>query len=419
MSIVRSNMKSPRLFTPILFLVFVIAGGCIGQSYQPSSQAQVTGHPPGIYAAITPENLQFLDFQFTSIDPTDSRLIKAITRDQAVRSALEFEPLGKNATSISTQVGYFDNISTVDLQNHRPVWLVTYHGVDTVSSGPPEAEHLVANTLTVAIDAFQGVGIVSMTLAVITPESGTSQTTGPSSTETGVPSLQEPTSTASFPVATSSSQTTATQGAVISDPAIVIKNCEEIFMAFEQKLKTTGWIRTVYTIVYFDNTQKAYRDPRVMEQWYRLDPDDQLVEGYTWFSTLDGTVEQETLFQGGIWYNVTVGGSSRSYNTKVDFSGSFADQLKTGERVTQEAVRYHDANTWRFFYELNDGGLRMARAMFFDRDSGLIAGNETYAVQSDGSLQLVSGAIYSHFDINADPPLERFQQILEKAQRMP
>ena len=60
----------------------------------------------------------------------------------------------------------------------------------------------------------------------------------------------------------------------------------------------------------------------------------------------------------------------------------------------------------------------MARGMFFDRDSGLMAGNETYAVLPDGSLQLVSGAIYSSFEINADPPLERFQQILEKAQKM-
>ncbi len=412
-------MKSQKRLSPLLLMALVLIGGCVGQSSQSGNQAKATAPPLGINVSITPENLQFLDFHFTSIDPADPRLNKAITEDQAVKSALEFEPLGKNATSISTQVGYFDNNSVIDLQNHRLVWLVTYHGVDTVSSGPPEAEHHVAHTLTVAIDALQGVGIVSMTLAVITPESGTSQTAGPSSTETGVPSPQEPTSTASFPVATSSSQTTATQGAVILDPAIVIKNCEEIFMAFEQKIKTTGWIRTVYTIVYFDNTQKAYRDPRVMEQWYRLDPDGQLVEGYTWFSTLDGTVEQETLFQGGIWYNVTLGGSSRSYNTKVDFSGSFADQLKTGEKVTQEAVRYHDANAWRFFYELNDGGLRMARAMFFDRDSGLIAGNETYAVQPDGSLQLVSGAIYTSFEIDADPPLERFQQILEKAQKLP
>lgn len=183
-------MKISRFFTSFLLLALIIIGGCIDQSNQPSSQAQVTTPPPGIPAAITPENLQFLDFHFTPIDPTDSRLIKAITRDQAVKSALEFEPLGKNATSISTQVGYFDNISAIDLQNHRLVWLVTYHGIDTVSSGPPGAEHHVAHTLAVAVDAYQGVGIVSMTLAVITPEPGASQTAAPALVGLRTPSLQ-------------------------------------------------------------------------------------------------------------------------------------------------------------------------------------------------------------------------------------
>ena len=89
-----------------------------------------------------------------------------------------------------------------------------------------------------------------------------------------------------------------------------------------------------------------------MEQWYRLDPEGQLIEGYSWLSTPDGAVEQDTLYQGGIWYNVTLGGSSRSYNTKVDFTGGIVDQLKSGEKITQEAVRYHNANAWRFFFEL-------------------------------------------------------------------
>lgn len=211
---------------------------------------------------------------------------------------------------------------------------------------------------------------------------------------------------------------TATQSTVISDPITIINNCEVILAAFKKKLETTDWIRTVYTIVYFDNTQKRYRDPRVMEQWYSLDPDGLLVEGYSWLSTPDGAVEQETLFQGGIWYNVTLGGSTRSLNTKVDFTGGIVDGLKNGEKITQEAVRYHDTDAWRFFYELDDGGRRMARSMFFDRESGLLSGNETYAVQADGSLQLVSGAIYTSFEIDADPPLDRFQQILEKAQKM-
>jgi hypothetical protein len=170
-------MRTSNILTPFLMLILIIAVGCVRQENRPNIPTAVTSS--SIQTAVTPENLQFLDFHFTSIDPTDPRLKKAITQDQAVKSALEFEPLGKNATSISTQVGYFDNISAIDLQNKRLVWLVTYHGVDTVSSGPPGADHHVAHTLTVTVDAFQGVGIVSMTLAIVTPEPGQTLTPTP------------------------------------------------------------------------------------------------------------------------------------------------------------------------------------------------------------------------------------------------
>lgn len=199
---------------------------------------------------------------------------------------------------------------------------------------------------------------------------------------------------------------------------MVIKNWNELLTAFNHKLKTTGWIRTVYTSVYFDNLKQEYWEPQVKEEWYRFDPDGQLIEAYNWISAQDGTVQQEAIYQGGAWYNVTLGGSSRSPNTKVDFTGGFADQLESGKEIIQEAVRYQEVDAWRFSFEMDDGGLRMARALFIDRSSGLICGKETYAVQTDGSLKLVSGAIYTHFEINADPPLPRFQQILEKAQRM-
>lgn len=214
------------------------------------------------------------------------------------------------------------------------------------------------------------------------------------------------------------SSPTSTQNNVFSDPETVISNCDELLSTFRQKLKTTGWIRNVFTIVYFDNLKKEYHEPRVKEEWYRFDTNEQLIEAYNWVSTQDGVIEQEAIYQGGIWYNVTFGGSSRDYSTKVDFTGGFANQLKRGENITQEAVNYHDANTWRFYFEMNDGGLRIARAIFINRESSLIAGNETYVVKPGGTLQLVSGTIYTSFEVDADPPLQRFEQILEKAQNL-
>jgi hypothetical protein len=237
-------------------------------------------------------------------------------------------------------------------------------------------------------------------------------------TETGTAPAHRLSPTRTVALEIVSPQPALPQAAVISDPAMVIKNWNELLTAFNQKLKTTGWIRTVYTSEYFDNLKMEYWEPQVKEEWYRFDPDGQLIEAYNWISAQDGTIQQEAIFQGGAWYNVTLGGSSRSPNTKVDFTGGFADQIESGKEITQEAVRYHEVDAWRFYLEMDDGGLRMARALFIDRNSGLIRGRETYAVQSDGSLKLVSGAIYTHFEVDADPPLQRFQQILEKAQRM-
>ena len=162
-------MKTSIFLPPFLMLIVIVAVGCVRQENQPGKPTEAPVTSSSVQIAVTPENLQFLDFNFTSIDPTDPRLIKAINQDQAVKSALKFEPLGKNATSISTQVGYFDKVSGNDLQINGLVWLVTYHGVDTVSSGPPGSDIGVSHTLTVAVDAYQGVGIVSMTLAIVTP----------------------------------------------------------------------------------------------------------------------------------------------------------------------------------------------------------------------------------------------------------
>jgi hypothetical protein len=258
-------------------------------------------------------------------------------------------------------------------------------------------------------------------LAACTPADAlqvSTPTTLISPTDTGTAPAPALSPTQTTALQTASPQPATPQDTVISDPVLVMKNLNELLTAFNQKLRTTGWIRTVYTSEYFDNLKMEYWEPQVKEEWYRFDPDGQLIEAYNWISTRDGTVQQEAIYQGGAWYNVTLGGSSRSPNTKVDFTGGFADQIESGKEITQEAVRYHDVDAWRFYFEMDDGGLRMARALFIDRNSGLIRGKETYAVQSDGSLKLVSGAIYTHFEIDADPPLQRFEQILEKAQRM-
>lgn len=211
---------------------------------------------------------------------------------------------------------------------------------------------------------------------------------------------------------------TANAEILIIDPTTVSKHLNEVMEVFREKVKTTGWISRKFTSIYFDTVKKEYRDPQVKEEWYRFDPDGQLVEAYNWVSSSDGVVQQEAVYQNGSWYNITLGGSGHSINTKVDFSGSFVDNFQEGQNIKQEAVTYHEVEAWKFSYEIEEGGIRTAEALFFDQQSSLIIGKETYLVQPDGSLQIVSGIIISNFDINVTPPAERFQQMLEKAEKL-
>ena len=215
----------------------------------------------------------------------------------------------------------------------------------------------------------------------------------------------------------------AISGTPITDPIVVEQNYDQSIAVFNQKVKTTGWIRYVYQNVYFNNVTKKYLDPLLKEEWYRFDAEGKLVEAYNWVSTSTGEVQQEAFYNNGAFYNVddntaTGGENSRPQekNDQVDFTGNFADSLKAGENQTQEAVNYHGIETWRFSYEIEEGGIRTSEAIYINRETGLIAGKETYEVEKDGSLKLVSGTISTDFEIGVEPPIQHFQEILTKAQ---
>jgi hypothetical protein len=170
----RLIMKRPRSLSfslsVVAWLLIFAVSGCVSQG-NPAAQPEATS--PGTplpQLSVTPENLQFYDFQFTPLNPNDSRLEKVISQDQAVSAALQFEARGQKATFVTTQVGFSDGATLLDLANERLVWLVTFHGVDSPSSGPPESTHQVSHELTVVVDAHTGERIVSFTMGARPPE---------------------------------------------------------------------------------------------------------------------------------------------------------------------------------------------------------------------------------------------------------
>lgn len=211
-------------------------------------------------------------------------------------------------------------------------------------------------------------------------------------------------------------------GTSVTDPAVVIQNCDQLIADFNQKVKTTNWIKYIFQIEYFNNVTKEYQDLQIKEEWYRFADDGKLAEAYNWVSTSTGEIQQEAFFYNGSFYNVddnNAGGEStrpREKNYQVDFTGNFAELLKNGGNQKQEAVTYHGVEVWRFSYEIEEDGIRTSQALYINMGTGLIAGKETYEIETDGSLKLVSGTIITDFEIGSAPPTQHFQEILQKAQ---
>jgi len=137
------------------------------------------------YLAATPQNLEYLGLSFTQVNITDSHAQGAIGKNQAITAALNEEPGLKAASSVSAMLGF---MSDSDLQqaanqgvaidphlaNMGLVWLVTFNGIETSSSGPIGAPHSTSNELNVVIDAKTGKFVEAFPLFDVTPRAPSS-----------------------------------------------------------------------------------------------------------------------------------------------------------------------------------------------------------------------------------------------------
>jgi hypothetical protein len=137
------------------------------------------------YLAATPQNLEYLGLSFTQVNVTDSQAQGAIGKDQAITAALNEEPGLKAASSVSAMLGFMNNTNlqqaanqgvSVDphLANMGLVWLVTFNGIETSSSGPSGAPHAISNELNVVIDAKTGNSVEAFPLFDVTPRAPSS-----------------------------------------------------------------------------------------------------------------------------------------------------------------------------------------------------------------------------------------------------
>jgi hypothetical protein len=116
---------------------------------------------------VTPENLKDLGLTFTPVALADQQAQGIIEKEKAIAIALQEMPGLKAAIGNDTSLGLLSNPElqqasragiVVDPLLAGPclVWAVTFHGIDSVSSGPPELPRRYAHDLVVIVDAKIG-----------------------------------------------------------------------------------------------------------------------------------------------------------------------------------------------------------------------------------------------------------------------
>lgn len=106
------------------------------------------------------ESLLNLTFVSANMKASDVQM----SREDAVARATKTQKRLKDATSVIAELGYLNSPNlaqegnTVDqnLAGDRLVWIVSFQGIETISSGTPGSRHHVAHEYNVVIDAATG-----------------------------------------------------------------------------------------------------------------------------------------------------------------------------------------------------------------------------------------------------------------------
>jgi hypothetical protein len=162
----------------IAVLLFAVAGWAIGRAAISSTQsASAQQEPPSLIA--TPENLQDLGLSFELVASADPLAQGTITQEQAVATALREMPDLKATTGVAASLGFLSSPElqraasdgvAVDARLAGPtlVWAVTFHGIESLSSGQPGQPRRSAPALTVVIDGKTDEFIVAFPISDLT-----------------------------------------------------------------------------------------------------------------------------------------------------------------------------------------------------------------------------------------------------------
>ncbi len=155
------------------FVMALLAAGCgMVQAAQPTATVPPAPTPsvtPSLSLLAAPGYLSCLGMHFDPVPTTDPSAAAVISSEQAVSTAWQDQPDLKSATILDVGLGRLGDapgsgLTTSVLAGTPLVWVVSFSGVVSVSSGPPGAVHHTSNEYSVVIDATNAKVLVSFPL---------------------------------------------------------------------------------------------------------------------------------------------------------------------------------------------------------------------------------------------------------------
>ena len=155
-------MKNSKLAISILAIAMLFLGGWfLGRVNSHHTQQVQAQDEQGIDIKALESSLNLI---FT---PADINSDIKISKDDAIARATETEEKLKEATSVTAELGYLSNPNLEEaskngekvdsnLDGSHLVWIVSFQGIESVSSGPPESDHNIAHEYNVVIDSTTG-----------------------------------------------------------------------------------------------------------------------------------------------------------------------------------------------------------------------------------------------------------------------
>lgn len=157
-------MKNTKLAITILAITLLFLGGWyFGNINSRNTQQVQAQYKQGEVDTKALESLLNLTFVPANMKARDAKM----SMGDAVTRATKTQKRLQDATGVTAELGYLYSSNLANMANdgkkvdqnlaaNQLVWIVSFQGIETVSSGPPGSNHHTAHEYNVVIDAATG-----------------------------------------------------------------------------------------------------------------------------------------------------------------------------------------------------------------------------------------------------------------------